>query len=132
MVLVLAAGCSSPTTFRATPTAQPSRLPLANLDLADWDTGRAVQVFRGQGVAVRLHPLVGYAAWTTPESSDPAVLAPRVGSRGAAPAGVTLGSFQAARPGTARLQATAQPVCPPEQPCPPARRWAIAVTVLRL
>jgi hypothetical protein len=131
-ILVLVAACGGPpTVLRPSPSAQASRLPLATLDLTDWDTGRTVQLLRGQGISGRLHQPVGYTAWSSPQNTNAAVLAPRADTPAPAPAGVTLGSFRAAGLGTAQLRATAQPVCVPGQDCPAARSWGVTIKVIR-
>jgi len=129
-IFVLAACSGPPTVLRPSPSAQASRLPLATLDLSDWDTGRTVQLLRGQGLSVRLHQPVGYTDWSSPQNTNPAVLAPRADTP-AAPAGVTVGSFRAAALGSAQLRATAQPVCAAGQDCPAARSWAVTVEVIQ-
>jgi hypothetical protein len=124
-----AASTPSPRTGgAASPGSNPQASPAAALTEAD--TGRAVQVKRGEVVSVTLHEVPNFVEWSRPASSDGAVLAPVVDTRAASVRGVTLASFQAAAPGTAQLSSSAGPVCPPNAPCPAvSMAWAVAVTV---
>ena len=112
----------------ASPGSNPQASPASALTEAD--TGRTVQVKRGDVVSVTLHEVPNFVEWSKPASSDGAVLAPVVDTRAASVRGVTLASFQAAAPGTAQLSSNAGPVCPPNAPCPAvAMTWTVAVQV---
>jgi hypothetical protein len=56
--------------------------------------------------------------WNGVRSSDRSVLVPIVNPAAAAAHGVTLSAFKAMAPGKAHIDASAGPLCSPDEPCP--------------
>ncbi|SDN39790.1 hypothetical protein [Actinacidiphila guanduensis] len=119
---------SSPTTASAATT------PPAALTLDEHAPRTGVHVRSGTVVVVRLHSTY----WSTPTSSDPAVLVP--GGGGSSPAGscppgggcgVASARFTAAHPGTAHVTAH-RSSCGEAMRCPPGQdSYEVTVTVSR-
>jgi predicted secreted protein len=140
LALPVLAGCGSvgrpaaPTSPSASPGAaipggNPAATPAAAL--SDADSGRTVQLQKGDRISVTLHQAPGYTPWSRLATSDGGVLLPVVDTRMAAVRGVTLGSFRAMAPGSARVTSTAAQDCPQGSACPaPARAWAVTVQVI--
>jgi len=128
--LLAIAGCGSVGASRVSPSPSPTTSSGANLELADADAGKTFQLRTGQVVSVALHQPAGYTAWTGLQSTNSAVLAPKVDTRRLAVRGVTLGRFRAVAAGTAQLQAASALSCPPQQVCPAlARAWTVTIQV---
>jgi hypothetical protein len=133
------AGCGS--LGRPTASTSPSVSPAATTTsgnpagtpaaaLTDADSGRTVQLQKGQRISVTLHEAPGYTPWSRLATSDGGVLLPVVDTRAAAVRGVTLGSFLAMTPGSARLTSSATQDCPQGSTCSgPAQAWAVTVQV---
>jgi predicted secreted protein len=110
------------------PTGNPAATPAAAL--TDADSGRAIQVQKGERISVTLHEAPGYTPWSRLTTSDGGVLVPVPDTRMAAIRGVTLGSFRAMAPGSARLTSSATQDCPQGSTCSgPAMAWTVTVQV---
>jgi hypothetical protein len=115
-----------------TPASLPGSIPggQAAAALGDADSGRTLQLHRGQVVSVALHETSGFAQWSRLATTDGSVLMPIVDARAAAVRGVTLGSFEAVGPGTAQITSSASAECTPGAQCSSlARSWVVTVTV---
>ncbi|SEN16667.1 hypothetical protein [Actinacidiphila rubida] len=125
---------TSPPTATATATQSVPASSPPTLVLDEHARLTTVTVPTGSTVIVRLHSTY----WSTPSTSDPAVLAPHGG--GSSPAGscppgggcgVSTARFSAARPGTARITAH-RTSCGEARRCPPGQTaYAVTVTVTR-
>jgi hypothetical protein len=113
------------------PTPRPSvaTSPTAGFDVLITDTDRAVTVTSGQRIELILHAKPGMSAWSDVNVDDYTVLR-AVPTGITAAVGVTIGGYEAARPGTATIRATATPLCSPSQACPAyAMLFEVVVTV---
>jgi predicted secreted protein len=111
-----------------TTTRNPAGTPAAALTEAD--SGRTVQLQKGQRISVTLHEAPGYTPWSRLATSDGGVLLPVVDTRAAAARGITLGSFLAMAPGSARVTSSATQDCPQGSTCSgPAQAWTVTVQV---
>jgi predicted secreted protein len=109
-------------------TGNPAGTPASTL--TDADSGRTVQLQKGQRISVTLHEAPGYTPWSRLATSDGGVLLPVVDTRAAAVRGVTLGSFLAMAPGSARVTSSATQDCPQGSTCSgPAQAWTVTVQV---
>lgn len=123
-----ASASPSPSPGGATTVGNPAVSPAAAL--TDADSGRTVQLHQGEQISVTLHEAPGYTPWSRPATSDGGVLLPVADTRAAAVRGVTLGSFRAMAPGSARLTSSATQDCPQGSTCSgPAQAWAVTVQV---
>jgi predicted secreted protein len=140
LVLVLAQACGSsgrpaagPTPSGSpTPAALPGSIPGGQpaATLGDADSGRSLQLHKGQVVSIALHEASGFTQWSRLATTDGSVLMPIVDTRAAAVRGVTLGSFEAVGPGTAQITSTATADCTPGTQCAAlARSWTVTVSV---
>lgn len=126
----------------ATPSPPPSSSPvLAGLpstlpgggvaaSVGDADSGRVLQLRRGEAISVTLHQQQGFSQWSRAASSNGSVLTPIPDTRAAAVRGVTLGSFRAVNPGTAQITSSATQQCPASAQCSAlAKAWLVTVQV---
>ena len=91
--------------------------PAAGYDVLITDTDRAVTVKSGQRIELVLHAKPGMSDWGGVNVDDYTVL--RAIPTGITEArGVTVAGYEAVRPGTATISATATPLCSPGQACP--------------
>ena len=103
--------------------------PTAGFDLVVTEKDRAVTVHAGQKIELVLHARSGMSDWGSVSIDDPAVLR-GVPTGVTAVKGVTIAGFEAVAPGTAKITATAVPVCSPGQACPQlAMLYEVDVTV---
>ena len=109
---LLLAGCGRYVGFGSSPS--PSPTPVVTVT----EQTHVATLHAGQRLEVVLHASNGMSNWTNVRSSDTTVLAPVVDTRATAAVGVTIAAFQALRPGTAQITATASPRCPPNAMCP--------------
>ena len=94
------------------------------------DTDRAVTVKTGQTIELILHARPGMSDWSGVNVDDYTVLR-AIPTGILAPPGVTVGGYQAQRPGTATIRATATPLCTPGAACPQfAMIFEVTVTVV--
>lgn len=98
------------------PVAPTPRLT-QGFDVLITDTDRAVAVRSGQRVELILHAKPGMSDWSGVNVDDDTVLR-AVPTGITAARGVTIAGYEAARPGTATIRATATPLCTPGQACP--------------
>jgi hypothetical protein len=117
---------------RGTPTPTPSHSaspsPASALTMAD--AGHTVTMHPGQVVRVMLRAAQGFKPWSKPSSSDSSVLEPVVDPAASAQRGVTIASFRAVKPGSARLESSTSMACASGQVCPMlARTWIVDVEV---
>ena len=98
-------GCAAETSPHATVPAGPA----AGFDLLITDTDRAVTVKSGQRLEVILHARPGMSDWGRVNVDDYTVLR-EVPTGITAARGVTIAGYEAARPGTATIRATATPL----------------------
>ena len=125
--LLLIVGCGS---VAGGARVSPSPVPTAGRVLTDTDVGKTFQIHVGQMVSVTLHQSGGANAWSALRSTNSSVLAETVDTRRLTAKGVTLGTFKAMAVGTAQLQATSGPACPPLQVCPDlVRLWSATIQV---
>ena len=96
----------------------PSSSSIVGFDVTATENTHAIAMRAGQTLAVVLHARPGMTNWTNVRSSDQSVLAPVVNPAATAARGVTLAAFKAIAPGTARIDATAGPLCSPGVVCP--------------
>ena len=112
-----------------TPRLPVATSPTAGFDVLITDTDRAVTVKSGQRLEVILHARPGMADWSGVNVDDYTVLR-AVPTGITAARGVTIAGYEAARPGTATIRATATPLCSPGQACPAfAMLFEVTVTV---
>lgn len=103
--------------------------PAAGFDVLITDTDRAVTVKSGERLEVILHARPGMSDWSGVNVDDYTVLR-AVPTGITAARGVTIAGYEAARPGTATIRATATPLCSPGQACPAfAMLFEVSVTV---
>ena len=133
-VMVAACGrseCAECNQLAVKPTPRPSVVtsPTEGFDVLITDTDRAVTVNTGSRIELILHAKPGMSAWSGVNVDDYTVLQPIPTGILAAP-GVTIGGYEAVRPGTATIRATATPLCSPGQACPAyAMIFEVRVTV---
>lgn len=121
---LLLAGCGSIGTGGPPPSTPTPQVSVTEKD-------HAVTIRAGQKLEVALHAPNGMNDWTHPKSSDESVLAPTVDPAATAAIGVTLAMFNAVKPGTAEVTATASPKCPPGTACPMyVALYSLKVTVI--
>lgn len=124
---MLLAGCGQYVGLGSSPS--PSPTPSAQVTVTEQDHAATVHV--GQRLELVLHAGNGMSNWANVRSSDTTVLAPVVDTRATAVVGVTLAAFQALRPGSAEVTATASPKCPPNAACPMyVALYSLKVTVI--
>ena len=123
---LLLAGCGQYVGLGSTPSPSPS--PSAQVTVTEQDHATTLHV--GQRLELVLHAGSGMSSWANVRSSDTTVLAPVVDTKATAVVGVTLAAFQALRPGTSSVTATASPKCPPNAMCPMyVALYSLTVTV---
>jgi hypothetical protein len=122
LVLILAAltlsACGAVGGGAAQPTSSPSTDPAAGFDVTATESTRSVTLRVGQTLAVVLHARPGMTNWNGVRSSDQSVLAPIVNPAASAARGVTLSAFKALAPGKVHIDASAGPLCSPDEACP--------------
>lgn len=117
-------GATSPGPNQTGPAGNPAD------SLTEADSGRTLQVHKGDRLSIALREPAGFSPWSRMASSDGTVLLPVVDTRAAAVRGVTIGSFQAVAPGTAQLTSSATQDCPQGAACTAlARGWTVTVQV---
>lgn len=117
--------CAAP----STPLPPVATTPAPGFDVLITDTDRAVTVKSGQRLEVILDAKPGMSDWSGINVDDYTVLHP-VPTGITAARGVTVAGYEAARPGTATIRATATPLCSPGQACPAfAMIFEVQVTV---
>jgi hypothetical protein len=122
-------GCVCGPAVLPTPGTPPATSPTAGFDVVITDTDRAVTVKSGQRLEVILHAKPGMSDWSGINVDDYTVLR-AVPTGITAARGVTIAGYEAARPGTATIRATATPLCSPGQACPAfAMLFEVSVTV---
>lgn len=100
-------------------------------DIMISDQSRDVAAYTGQRIVVFLNARPGLTDWSDIRSSDLQVLAPAVIDV-MVPHGVTAAAFKAVGAGVALITASAGPLCPAFEPCPPpmyAALFSVQVTV---
>jgi len=119
-----ACACAAPT------TPLPSISPGLGFDAVVSDQDTAITIHSGQKLEVVLHARPGMTNWSNVRSSDTSVLTPVVNPAATAARGVTLAGFQAQKPGSATITASAGAACSPGQACPQfAVLYSVSVTV---
>ena len=112
-----------------TPVTPPATSPTPGFDVLITDTDRAVTVKSGQRLELVLHARPGMSDWGRVNVDDYTVLR-EVPTGITAARGVTIAGYEAGRPGTATIRATATPMCSPDQACPAfAMIFEVSVTV---
>ena len=113
-----------------TPHSPMATSPTAGFDVVITDTDRAVTVKSGQRIELVLHAKPGMSDWSGVNVDDYTVLR-AVPTGIMAARGVTIAGYEAARPGTATIRATATPLCSPGEACPAfAMIFEVQVTVV--
>jgi len=113
-----------------TPQLPVATTPTAGFDVVITDTDRAVTVKSGQRIELVLHAKPGMSDWSGVNVDDYTVLR-AVPTGIMAARGVTIAGYEAARPGTATIRATATPNCSPGAACPAfAMIFEVQVTVV--
>ena len=131
---VMLGACSTPVcvcgpAVLPTPGTPPATSPTPGFDVLITDTDRAVSVRSGQRLELILHAKPGMSDWSGVNVDDYTVLR-AVPTGITAARGVTIAGYEAARPGTATIRATATPLCSPGQACPAiAMLFEVSVTV---
>ena len=121
--------CATPVCVCGGPPTAPVVSPTAGFDVLITDTDRAVTVRSGQRLELILHAKPGMSDWGGVNVDDYTVLR-AVPTGITAARGVTIAGYEAARPGTATIRATATPLCSPGQACPLfAMIFEVVVTV---
>lgn len=101
----------------------------AGFDVLVTENDHAVTVHPGERIELVLHARPGMSTWSGVTVDDPAVLR-AVPTGITAAIGVTIAGFEALKPGTAAIRATATPLCSPGQACPQfAMEFEVTVTV---
>ena len=119
-----ACACAAPT------TPLPSPSPGLGFDAVVSDQDTAITIHTGQKLEVVLHARPGMTNWSNVRSSDTSVLTPVVNPAATAARGVTLAGFQAQKPGSTTITASAGAACSPGQACPQfAVLYSVTVTV---
>jgi len=122
-------GCVCGPVVLPTPVTPPATSPTPGFDVLITDTDRAVTVKSGQRLELVLHARPGMSNWGRVNVDDYTVLR-EVPTGITAARGVTIAGYEAARPGTATIRATATPMCSPDQACPAfAMIFEVSVTV---
>jgi hypothetical protein len=119
-------GCGAVAGGAAQPTSSPSTDPGAGFDVTATESTHSVTLRVGQTLAVVLHARPGMTNWNGMRSSDQSVLAPMVNPAASAARGVTLAAFKALAPGKAHIDASAGPLCSPDEACP---AYLMALTI---
>ena len=115
---------------KPTPRPPVATTPTAGFDVVITDTDRAVTVKSGQRIELVLHAKPGMSDWSGVNVDDYTVLR-AVPTGIMAARGVTIAGYEAARPGTATIRATATPLCSPGEACPAfAMIFEVQVTVV--
>ena len=123
---VLLMGCGS---SRACQGCTAPGTPKAGFDILVTEKDRAVSVRTGQKIELFLRAKAGMSNWNNLTVDDPAVLR-GIPTGITAAVGVTIAGFEAVKPGTAKITATAVPLCSPGQACPQfAMLFEVTVTV---
>lgn len=121
--------CNQLSVVSPTPRLPVATSPTLGFDVLITDTDRAVTVRSGQRVELVLHAKPGMSDWSGVNVDDYTVLR-AVPTGITAARGVTIAGYEAARPGTATIRATATPLCSPGQACPAfAMIFEVQVTV---
>jgi hypothetical protein len=115
---------------KPTPLPPVATSPSAGYDVLITDTDRAVTVKSGQRIELVLHAKPGMSDWGGVNVDDYTVLR-AIPTGITAARGVTIAGYEAVRPGTATIRATATPLCSPGQACPAfAMIYEVRVTVV--
>ncbi len=131
LVTLLACACGSAHVCQGcTAVASPiATAPAPGFDVLITEGDRAVTVKQGQRIELVLHEKPGMSEWNGVNVDDPSVLR-AIPTGITAARGVTIAGYEAARPGTATIRATATPLCTPGQACPLfAMLFEVSVTV---
>jgi hypothetical protein len=121
LVLVVAFACGRPAGCQECNQPAAAHVVVTEKDYA-------VTVHTGQRIDLVLHARSGMSSWSGVTVDDPTVL--RSASVVEQLQGVTTAGFEAAKPGTAHIRATATPLCSPNQACPQfAMLFEVLVTV---
>ncbi len=134
LAILVLAGCGARTCQGCANDSGPiTGLPgraAAGFDVLITDKDQDVTVHAGQKIEVYLRQRSGLTVWTGLRTDAEAVLAP-IPTGLLAPAGATIGGFQAVTAGVANITATATADCSPGKPCPMfAALFSVRVTVL--
>ena len=133
LVAVVFAACGySPCACDGSGTLPVQETPSPGLgfDAVVTDRDTAITIHTGQKLEVVLHARPGMTNWSNVRSSDTSVLTPVVNPAATAARGVTLAGFQAQKPGSATITASAGAACSPGQACPQfAVLYSVTVTV---
>ena len=122
--------CAALRVVSPTPQLPVATTPTAGFDVVITDTDRAVTVKSGQRIELVLHAKPGMSDWSGVNVDDYTVLR-AVPTGIMAARGVTIAGYEAARPGTATIRATATPLCSPGEACPAfAMIFEVQVTVV--
>jgi len=122
--------CAALRVLSPTPALPAATTPSVGFDVLITDTDRAVTVKSGQRLELVLHAKPGMSDWSGVNVDDYTVLR-AVPTGITAARGVTVAGYEAARPGTATIRATATPLCSPGQACPAfAMIFEVRVTVV--
>ena len=122
--------CAALRVVSPTPQVPVATTPTAGFDVVITDTDRAVTVKSGQSIELVLHAKPGMSDWSGVNVDDYTVLR-AVPTGIMAARGVTIAGYEAARPGTATIRATATPLCSPGKACPAfAMIFEVQVTVV--
>jgi len=125
---VLLSACGSPGCTQSCAQIRP-QYPTAGFDVVVTENDRAVTVREGQRIELVLRAKLGMSDWSGVNVDDNTVLR-AVPTGITAARGVTIAGYEAARPGTATIRATATPLCSPGQACPAyAMLFEVSVTV---
>ena len=128
---MLLAGCGSAACLDAGCGAAPPSIAPSTDSIGDADEGKTLTFHVGDVVSVALHQQQGFQPWSNLDSTNHAVLVPKVDTRRAAAKGVTLGLFDAVSAGTAQITAYTGMDCSPGAACPAlARVWTVTVQVV--
>ena len=131
LVTLLACACGPAHACQgcAAPTSPTVTTPAPGFDVLVTEGDRAVTVNSGQRLELVLHEKPGMSEWSGVNVDDYTVLR-EVPTGITAARGVTIAGYEAARPGTATIRATATPLCSPGQACPAfAMIFEVTVTV---
>ena len=130
MLMVVACGPARACQGCAAPTSPIATTPAAGFDVLITGSDRAVTVKEGQRVELVLRERPGMSEWSGVNVDDYTVLR-AVPTGIMAARGVTIAGYEAARPGTATIRATATPLCSPGEACPAfAMIFEVQVTVV--
>ena len=121
-------GCGNPACTQPCAQVRP-QYPTAGFAVVVTENDRAVTVREGQKIELVLHAKPGMSDWGGVNVDDTTVLR-AVPTGIAAARGVTIAGYEAVRPGSATIRATATPLCSPGQACPAfAMIFEVTVTV---